>query len=89
MFLSFFKRHKFVVEKEVLFCHGTSNLNPIPPNLTGDVDAIATQLDSQDTLYDSQVIGNGIPRLNSVGEAAISTQLDSQFSQKKRMRGHW
>jgi hypothetical protein len=52
MFLRFLKRHKFVVEKEVLFGHGALNLNPIPPNLTG-VDAIATQLDSQDTLYDS------------------------------------
>ena len=81
MLLRFLKRQKFVVNKEVLFGHGISNLNPIPPNLTGDVDAIATQLDSQDTLYDSHVIGNSIHRLNSVDEAAISTQLDSQFSQ--------
>jgi hypothetical protein len=66
MFLRFLKRHKFVAEKEVFFGHGALNLNPIPPKLTG-VDAIATQLDSQDTLHDSQVAGNGIPRLNSVG----------------------
>ncbi len=80
MFLRFLKRHKFVVEKEVLYCHGALNSNPIPPNLTG-VDTIATQLDSQDTLYDSQVDGNGIRLLNSVGEGDISNPLDSQFSQ--------
>jgi hypothetical protein len=64
-----------------LFGHGASNLNPIPPDLTGGADAIATQLDSQDTLYDSQVAGNGIRLHNPVGRGAISTQLDSQFSQ--------
>ena len=60
MFLRFLKRQKFVVEKEVLLGHGASHLNPIPPNLTGGVDAIATQLDSQDSPYDSQIAGNGI-----------------------------
>ena len=54
-------------------------MNPIPPNLTG-VDTISTQLDSQDTLYDSRVSGNGIRLLNSVCEGAISNQLNSQFS---------
>ena len=33
----------FVAEKEGLCGHGASNLNPIPPNLTG-VDAITTQV---------------------------------------------
>ena len=79
MFLRFLKRHKFAVEKEVLSRHSAMNLNPIPPNLTS-VDTIATQLDSKDTLHESQVPGNDI-RLNSVGEGAISSQLDSQFSQ--------
>ena len=64
-----------------MFSHGALNLNPIPPlNLTG-VDAIATQLDIQDTHYDSQVVGYGIRLLNPVGEGAISTHLDSQFAQ--------
>jgi hypothetical protein len=81
MCLRFLKRHKFVVEKEVLLGHGASNLNPIPPNLTGGADAIATQLDSQDTLHDSQVAGNGIRLLNSVDEGTISIKLDGQFSQ--------
>jgi hypothetical protein len=48
-------------------------LNPIPPNLTG-VDTIATQLDSQDIHYGSQVADTGIRPLNPV-----YTQLDSQF----------
>ena len=73
MFLRFLKRHKFAVDKEVLFGHGTLNLNPIPPNLTG-VDTIATQLDSQDIHYGSQVADTGIRPLNPV-----YTQLDSQF----------
>jgi hypothetical protein len=80
MSLRFLKIPKFVVEKEVLFGHGALNLNPIPPNLIG-FDAIATQLDSQDTLNDSQVAGYGIGLLDSVFEEAISTQLDSRFSQ--------
>ena len=41
MFLRFLKRHKFVVEKEVLFGHVALNFNLILPNLAG-VDAIAT-----------------------------------------------
>ena len=62
-----------------MFSHGALNLNPIPPlNLTG-VDAIATQLDIQDTHYDSQVDGNVIRPLYPVDEGAISTQLDSQY----------
>jgi hypothetical protein len=80
MLLRFLKRHKFVVEKEELFGHGAMNLNPFPLNLTG-VDDIATQLDSQDTLHNRQVVGNGTRHLNSVGEGAISTQLDSHFPQ--------
>ena len=73
MFLRFLKWHKFFVEKEILFGHGALNLNPIPPKRTG-FDTIATQLDSQDILFGSQVAGNGIRPLNPV-----YTQLDSQF----------
>ena len=78
MFLRFLKRHKFVVEKEVLFGHGALNSNPIPPNLTG-VDDIATQLDSQVTLHDSQVVGNGIRLFISDGWGAISAQLENMY----------
>ena len=74
MFLRFLKRHKFVVEKEVLFGLGALKLNPTPPSVTGGVDAIATQLDTQDTLRDSQVGSNGICLLNPGGEGAFSTQ---------------
>jgi hypothetical protein len=65
-----------------LFGHGALNLNPITPHILSGVDAITTQLDSQDTLYDSQVDGNDVPVVDPNDMVSHSNSVEFTQSQQ-------